>query len=58
MSRNSTSNLLNHHHLSRLDSENEIGKMIQQVLALRDDDDTEPLYIADCYCHFDVYELP
>ncbi len=55
MFRNSIKNLNNNHRITgRLDIENEIGKMIQDIVALKDDDDKEPLYIADCYCHLDI----
>ncbi len=53
--RNSTKNLNNNHHITRReDIENEIEKMVQGIVALKDDDDNEPLCIADCYCHLDI----
>jgi hypothetical protein len=55
MFRKSSNNLPNDHHFfSRIDIENEIEKMILNILALKDENDKEPLYIADCYCHLDI----
>ncbi|UJR18793.1 hypothetical protein I4U23_005699 [Adineta vaga] len=55
LSRDSRINLINNQRfICRLDIQNEIGNMIEGVLALNEDGDKEYLYIADCYCHLDI----
>jgi len=41
-------------HLSRSEIQNEIGALINAILALLNDDDSETLLIGNGYCHFDV----